>query len=310
MTETEQAPTTTIGRDHFQRMLVICPTHRGLERNGERTLNALRPLGVAIIRSDGISNLTEHRNILAGQALQFLNEHREPPYWWVLQLDGDVLLPVQAVAELIHYAMQLTPSLQIGPPGEPNFVELPTGRKIAEADAGDPMQFTPMVSAAYVDRTDPEKVTAVLMPQFDVRYVRPPSDPDPEKRVPCFPALTGLGATLMSAPAYWGHLSATPLCQPLDPQGRGRPLAFQATGIVGDEDGHPVQFISEDFWFCRATWRRGAGTYLVPVRAGHSVTTVVFPDEGVFDRLRNEATQNARDRQQQLADQSAQQPKA
>jgi hypothetical protein len=304
---TEQAPTTSIGRDHFQRMLVLCPTHRGLERNGERTLNALRPLGVSIVRSDGISNLTEHRNILAAKAMEFLGTHRDPPYWWVLQLDGDVLLFPEAVRDLIHYAMQLTPLLQIEP-GRPNYIRLPTGREIAETAAGDPMLYTPMVSAAYVDRTDPQNVTAVLMPQFEVRHVRPPNEPDASKRVPCFPVLVGLGACLMSAAAYWEHLSNVPYSQPLDPQGKGRPMAFQATGIAAEEG--VVQFISEDFWFCRATWLREAGTYLVPVRAGHTVTSVVFPDDGVFDRLRHEATQNARARQQQPAHQSEQPPKA
>lgn len=283
----------TIEDEHFAKTIVLCPSKDGLRRPGERTIEWYRRKGATIIRSDGISNITEHRNLIAGIALDLLQQNRDnpdaAPYWWVLWLDDDQFLPEDEARRLVHYALALTPEPD---PADLSMIVLADGTQLAAVDAGDPLRFTPICSAAYPSRTNPETIAATLLEEFPLRYVR--SFENAQKRVPCFPALTGLGTALQSAPAFWEMVASSPASASLtDPKGR-RPLVFQSAGTQ-NQGSEFATFFSEDFWYCRLAWRRKLGAYVVPARSGHLVTQLAMLPPSVFDQLHDEATQKAKD---------------
>jgi hypothetical protein len=311
-----------VGPEAMKRTLVLCTTYQGLPPEGEASLSRLREAGATVVRLNGMSCITQARNYLAAEALRVMALRRDrEPYWWVLQLDADVVVLPEDIYALQHYAMLLTPSIQS------RRVEMRTtdgttetvwrdflitlsGREV-EVTA-DPLLYAPLVSAAYVGRLNRSHLAAILLDDHPPRLVREWESgfevdwgatlldrAATARDTVAVPALTGLGCALQSAPAYWDQIANAPAASASDqPDGR-MPVAFQTLALkrtksidteLDESSPELATFLSEDIFYSRTAWLRDRGAYVVPVAVGHVCSSPVYPSLETFERLRDGAT--------------------
>jgi hypothetical protein len=310
-----------VGPEAMKRTLVLCTTYQGLPPEGEASLSRLREAGATVVRLNGMSCITQARNYLAAEALRVMALRRDQkPFWWVLQLDADVVVLPEDIYALQHYAMLLTPSVkarQVKMQTADGTTEtvwrdyvITLAGKQVEVTA-DPLLYTPLVSAAYVGRLNRSHLAAILLDDHPPRLVRewePGFETDwgatlldraaTARDTVAVPALTGLGCALQSAPAYWDQIANAPAATATDqPDGR-MPVAFQTLALkntqgikteLDERSPELATFLSEDIFFSRTAWLRDRGAYVVPVPVGHVVSSPVYPSLETFEQLRDAA---------------------
>lgn len=296
--QTEQQTTigiSPIGPEALTRTVVLCPSRDGLRRPGEKSIAKLRAAGATIVRSDGQSCIAQHRCSLAAEAIRVLDTRRTAhPYWWVLHLDDDMVVTPEDVLALMHYCFLLAPQIRHRPTaaGHESYVVNVRGNELP-LDA-DPLLHAPLVSAAYVHRTNRLQLAASLLEDEKPRLLQRWTDAEsvPSEVGPqtvAVPALCGLGCALQSAPAFYDQIASSPSAPaPAEPDGL-LPVAYQTCAIKRPPtaDGEPqlVEFLSEDYWYSRVSWLKGRGAYVVDVPVGHVMPMTLYPDSEVFGQL-------------------------
>jgi hypothetical protein len=221
-------------------VLVLLPSYRGPHPRTRALLEDMSACGAQIVASYHCSDVALHRNLVAGRALQVLEQNESLRF--VLWLDDDM------VATLAHVA----------------FLRL----ACSALDAA--------VTGLYCKRTDPSVLTIKQQARAEPRDVVIQAGSE-SLAFTSHGVLAGMGCLMVSRSDFRLHAATVPA---FDHVIGGRKMGVPAlccSGVCPDETGK-IGWVSEDQCYCQGLWQWASGVWTAPIVFGHMSETALTPD--------------------------------
>lgn len=191
-----------------------------------------------ILRSQGISDIALHRNIVAGMAMQFIESHQEVRY--VLWLDDDMVFSLEDIQGLRWFCRAL--------------------------DAP--------VTACYCKRGYPSQLTwGFAGPEYSKRTAALPTG----DLIDVYPVVAGMGAMMLSRNDFTMTCAAVPQFDKVEAAGKKTFPAVCWTTAITDETTGKVEWVSEDRAYSSLLWSAIGGLWGVPIALGHVSEVPLLP---------------------------------
>lgn len=191
-----------------------------------------------ILRSQNISDIALHRNVVAGMAMQFLEAHAALKY--VLWLDDDMVFSVEDIQALRWFCRSL--------------------------DAP--------VTASYCKRGKPAELTwAFAGAEYSKRNAALPT----ADVVDVYPVVAGMGAMMLSRDDFTMTCKAVHQFAKVEANGKKLFPAVCWTTAIPDEKTGIVEWVSEDRAYSSLLWSVVGGLWGVPVALGHVSEVPLLP---------------------------------
>jgi hypothetical protein len=220
-------------------VLVLLPSYRGPQPRTRALLENLSACGATIIPSYHCSDVALHRNLVAGRALQVLEQTTGIRF--VFWLDDDMVGTVSHV----EFLRATSASLKAA------------------------------VTGIYCKRTDPSVLTIKQQAREVPR--RACIDTVHEKiEFDCHGVLAGMGCLMVRREEFLAHSEAVPA---FDNVIAGRKMGVPAlccSGVCPDERGK-IGWVSEDQCYCQGLWQWGSGVWTAPIVFGHMSDIALTP---------------------------------
>jgi hypothetical protein len=221
-------------------VLVLLPSYRGPHARTRALLEDLSACGAHIIPSYHCSDVALHRNLVAGRALQVLEQHDRLRF--VMWLDDDMVGTVAHIAFMRAAAVGLQAA----------------------------------VTGLYCKRTDPSVLTIKQQAREEPRSTRILSDRE-VLQIDCHGVLAGMGCLMVPRTDFLAHCNAVPK---FDHVIAGRKMGVPAlccSGVCPDENGK-IGWVSEDQCYCQGQWQWCNGVWTAPIVFGHMSEIALTPE--------------------------------
>lgn len=241
---------------NLSNVLITCASHQAPTRHCHQFLMALREAGAVVQLCGATHDVSLTRNLQAMLARDAMLERADLE--WMFWVDHDISSSVDSLPLLIEVAKAL---------------ETP--------------DHIPTVSGSYVNRHYRDGRSELAAFALNgATEVEVPIKTEPEVKLKCYPALTGMGAMLQHRTTFLAHCVESPTfayqqdTQQVPEVCQANLMQSIALSHWVDVDPKSTQLIrvAEDFDFCMREFDQGRLVILAPVAFGHEKTVQLMPD--------------------------------
>jgi hypothetical protein len=220
-------------------VLVLLPSYRGPQPRTRALLEELSACGATIIPSYHCSDVALHRNLVAGRALQVIEQHDRLRF--IFWLDDDMVGTVAHIAFLRATCIALQAA----------------------------------VTGLYCKRTDPSVLT-IKQQACEVPHEAKILTTNDLLHFESHGVIAGMGCLMVPRTDFLAHCEAVPAFDHVIAGRRMGVPALCCSGVCPDERGK-IGWVSEDQCYCQGLWQWGSGVWTAPIVFGHMSDIALTP---------------------------------